>query len=245
MMLVIATWVRRTFALVGQFAETSLRRMAASDAGATAVEFAIVLPVAILIYAGAAEVADAVMTSRKVTTVTKTLVDLTSQQGTTTQTTSTPTPANAMSAASLSALLTSAATLIAPQPASPLTMTISAIDVTNTSNGTCCSALVRWSYTQGGTLRPCTQQLTALSAASDYSASQIPAALLPTGTPMPAPLSIIIADVSYVYQPIMSLNILSFAAPMQRTEYMLPRSTGQVATGALPVSGSQYGKVCY
>jgi hypothetical protein len=38
---------------------------------------------------------------------------------------------------------------------------------------------------------------------------------------------------------------LPFGPAMQRTEYMLPRSTGQVATGTLPASGAQYGKVCY
>ena len=210
-----------------------------------AVEFAIIIPVALLLYVGAAEVTDGVMASRRVTAVTKTLSDLVSLQGTTTQKTSTPTPGNAVSATTLSTLLTSATTILAPYPTSPLTMTISAIDVTNTSAGTCCSALVRWSYTQGGTLRPCVVQITALPSTSDYSPSQIPSGLLPSGTALPSPYYIVVADVGYTYQPVMSKNIISFSPAMQRTQYMFPRATGQVVTGALPSSGSQHGQVCY
>ena len=216
-----------------------------SRKAAAAVEFALIAPVALLLYVGTAEVGDGVIASRRVVTVSKTLVDLVALQGTTTQPTSTPTPGNAVSATTLSSLLTSAATLMAPEPSSPLTMTITAVDVTNTTQGTCCSALVRWSFTQGGTLRPCVVQLTALPSNSDYAASQIPAALLPYGTQLPAPIAVLIADVTYSYQPIFSQSLLKFSPVMQQTEYMLPRATGQVATGALPSSGSQYGALCY
>ncbi len=240
--------MRHAFSSLANFATAAIERCVAfarSRAGTAAVEFAFVLPLAIVVYAGAAEVGDGVLASRRATTVAKTLVDLASLQGTSTQQTSTPTPGNAVAASTLSALLTSAATLMAPEPTSTLTMTLSAIDVTNTSQGTCCSALVRWSYTQGGTLRPCLLQLTALSSTSDYAPGQIPSGLLPYGTPLPAPLSVLISDVGYTYQPILSKNILQFAPAMQRTDYMLPRSTGQVITGPLPASGTQHGQVCY
>lgn len=154
-----------------------------------------------------------------------------------------PKPGNAMTA-TLSSLLTSAATLLAPEPTT-LTMTVSAIDITNTTQGTCCSALVRWSFTQGGTLRPCATQMTALPSTSDDAPAQIPTDLLPTGTALPAPLSIIVSDVGYTYQPILSQDIVKFAPTMQRTDYMLPRATGQVAVGTLPASGIQHGQVCY
>ncbi len=220
-------------------------RFARARAGTAAVEFAIVLPVVLFLYIGVAEVGDGVMASRRTSNVAGTLVNLVSLQGTTTQPISTPTPANYLSATTLSSLLTSAATLMAPEPTTTLTMTISAVDVTNTAQGTCCSALVRWSYTQGGTLRPCVVQLTALPSSSDYAPTQIPAALLPYGTQLPSPLSVLITDVAYTYQPLFSQNLLKFAPTMQRTEYMLPRSPGQVTTGVLPASGSQYGQVCY
>ena len=210
-----------------------------------AVEFALVVPVALLLYVGAAEVTDGVMASRRVTAVTKSLSDLISLQGTTTQKTSTPTPGNAVSATTLSTLLASATSILAPFPTSPLTMTISAIDVTNTPAGTCCSALVRWSYTQGGTLRPCVVQITALPSTSDYAPNRIPSGLLPSGTALPSPYYIVVADVGYTYQPVMSKNLFKFAPVMQRTQYMFPRATGQVVTGTLPSSGTQYGQVCY
>ena len=216
-----------------------------SRTGAAAVEFAIVLPVALLLYVGAAEVTDGVMASRRVTTVTKALVDLLSLQGTTTQALSTPVPGNAVSANTLSALLISSGAMMAPEPTTTLTMTISAIDVTNTTGGTCCSALVRWSYTQGGTLRPCAVQITSLPSNSDYAASQIPGGLLPYGTQLPSPLYVLVSDVGYTYQPTMSKNLLNFAPSMQRTEYMLPRAMGQVTTADLPGSGTQYGQVCH
>ena len=79
----------------------------------------------------------------------------------------------------------------------------------------------------------------------EASATQIPAALLPYGTQLPAPIAVLIADVTYSYQPIFSQSLLKFSPVMQQTEYMLPRATGQVATGALPSSGSQYGALCY
>ena len=222
-----------------------LRTFARSFGGSAAVEFAIIAPVAILLYIGVAEVGDGVMASRKATSVAATLVNLLSLQGTTTQQTSTPTPGNAISATTLSSLLTSAAALMAPEPTNTLTMTVSAVDITNTAQGICCSALTRWSYTQGGMLRPCLTQLTALPSSSDYSATQIPAGLLPTGSPLPSPISVLISDVSYTYQPLFGPGLLKFSPVMQRTVYMFPRATGQVATGALPLTGSQSGQVCY
>lgn len=216
-----------------------------SRRGTAAVEFAMIAPIALLLYVGVAEVGDGVIASRRVASVARTLVDLVALQGTTTQSTSTPTPGNAVSATTLSALFTSATALMAPEPTTTLTMTVSAVDVTNTSQGTCCSALVRWSYTQGGTLRPCLVQLTALPSSSDYAVTQIPAGLLPYGTQLPSPLSVLIADVGYTYQPLFSQSLLKFAPVMQQSMYMLPRATGQVATGALPSSGSQTGKLCY
>lgn len=228
------------------FAKTHrLRSFLRCRSATVAIEFAMVAPVAILLYVGAAEVTDGVMASRRVTVVAKTLSDLVSLQGTSTQTTSTPTPGNAVSATTLSTLMTSAATILAPYPTSSLTMTISAIDVTNMAGGPCCSALVRWSYTQGGTLRPCVVQITSLPSTSDYSPSQIPSGLLPSGTQLPSPVYIIVADVGYTYQPVMSKNLINFAPVMQRTRYMFPRSTGQIVTGTLPSSGSQSGKICY
>ena len=95
---------------------------------AAAIEFAFVLPVAITIYIGAAEVSDGVMTSCKVSTLTRTLVDLLSHQPTSPQATSPPATFPGQRS-TLSTLLTSSATLLFPKPTTSLAMTISAVDV--------------------------------------------------------------------------------------------------------------------
>ena len=184
------------------------------------------------------------MTSRKVTTVTRTLVDLVSQQTTSSQATSTPTPAAALTASKLSTIVTSAATLLSPKSTTTLTMTLTAIDVRNTVLGVCCDAKVRWSYTQDGTLRPCGTPITGTNNTT-VTTTQLPSQMLPVGTPLPQPISVLVSEVSYTYQPIMGLNLLPFHPVMQRSEYMLPRTVGQVITGPLPGSGAQYGQVCY
>ena len=227
----------RVLAFLGAF----LRARAA----VAAVEFAIVVPVALILYVGAAEVADGVMTSRKVSNVTRTLADLTSQQSTSSQTLSTPTPPSAVTATTLSTLLASSQMLLSPEPLGSLTMTLSAIDVRNTLLGVCCNATVRWSFTQNGTLRPCNVAITPYVTGTLLTTSTIPSQLLPVGTVLPQPLSYLIAEVSYTYQPIMSTNILNFVPAMQRIEYMMPRTIGQVVTGALPASGTQHGQLCY
>ena len=120
-----------------------------------AVEFALILPLLVLLYVGAGELSQGVMTSRRVTLLSRTLADLTSQQPTFTQATSTPMPANAMLPATLSSMLDAGTAIMAPGSLTPLTMTISAVDIVNNAAGLCCVFRVRWSYTQGGQLRPC------------------------------------------------------------------------------------------
>lgn len=223
---------------------STLRGFARAREAVASIEFAFVFPVALLVYVGAAEVADGVMTSRKVSGVTHTLADLLSKQQTSTQATSTPTPPNALPAATLATLLASAATLLQPKPTDQLQMTLTAIDVRNTSLGVCCKATVRWSYTRNGALRPCGQTITGTTK-PNVGPTELPAQLLPIGTPLLQPVSILVSETSYQYRPLFSAKILPFSPTMQRAEYMMPRTTGQVVTGPLPGSGAENGQVCY
>lgn len=221
-----------------------IKEFAKTSRAVAAVEFAIVLPLALLIYLGAAEVSDGVMTNRKLATLTRTLVDLLSQQSTSFQTSSTPTPANAITSSTLSSLMTSAQMLIYPKQTTTLQMTLSAIDINNNTAGLCCVATVRWSYTQNGTLRPCGIPLTA-GAAGAAGPSVIASQLLPAGTALTQPISMLVADVFYVYVPVAGSQLFNFSPQMSRTEYMMPRTTGQIVSAALPASGTQHGQVCY
>ncbi len=209
-----------------------------------AVEFAIVFPVALLLYIGAAVVSDAVMTGRQLSLATRTLVDLASRQPTSSQATSTPAPSNALSSTTLSAMMNGVQSLMYPKPTGTLKMTISAIDVTNNAQNLCCSVLVRWSYTQSGVLRPCNTQLTGTTSTRP-TLTQIPAGLLPVGTYLAQPLSYLVADTSYVYQSAFVGPMLSFAPAMSRSHYMMPRMIGQVVAGPISPNGNQSGHVCY
>ena len=199
-----------------------MRAFANARTASAAVEFAIVLPVALALYFGAAEVAQGVMTSRKINLLTRTVTDLLSQQPTSQQTTSTPTPANALTAAQLSTIMTASQILLSPQPTTTLSMTLSAIDVTANSSGLCCVAKVRWSYTQGGTLRPCNVTLTAGADGTTNSPTTISTSVLPTGSILVAPISILITDVNYTFQPVVQTSLLPFAPSFSRIAYMYP-----------------------
>ena len=214
--------------------------------GVAAVEFAFIAPVLILLYVGAAELSQAVMTSRKVTLLSRTLTDLTARQGTSFQTQSTPPPANAVSQGVLQNILTASTAILSPASLTPLIMTISAIDVVNKPSGQCCNFNVRWSYTQGGTLRPCNVPLTLVSPSQAPSATTVPLSLLPPVASLTVPLSILVSDVAYAYSGPFSATWISFAAGLSQTTYSLPRTTGQVIVqGPLAQIGNQTGVICY
>ncbi len=214
--------------------------------GVAAVEFAFLVPVIILLYVGAGELSEAVMTSRKVETLSRTIVDLTSQQPTSGQTSSTPAPSNATTQTALQTILTAATAVLAPASLTPLTMTVSAVDTVNNAAGLCCVFKVRWSYTQSGTLRPCNFNLIPVPPTQPPSATTISSAMIPPVPYLPNPVPLLIADVSYVYQAPFSSQWINFASGMTRTSYMLPRTTGQVILSSpLTPTGTQTGIICY
>jgi hypothetical protein len=240
---------RRRAAVDGAFADRfwKLRiRLIAfrqSRRATAAIEFALILPLALLLYVGAAEIADSVITSRKVNDLARTLADLLSRQPTSFQTVSKPAPPQAVSQSTLRMIFTSAQTLLYPEPTSSLKMTLSAIDISNDISGHCCVSTIRWSFTQAGALRTCgvlkgTDQPIPLP-------DQIINSSLPVGAPLERPISYLVADVSYVYQPLIGQSLFAWAPPMLRTIYMMPRSTGQVIAGPLETEGSQTGQICY
>ncbi len=218
-----------------------------ANRGIAATEFALLLPVFILLYAGTGEVAQAVMTSRRIETLSRTLVDLTSQQPTSSQASSTPTPSNATSQAVMQAMLTASSAIMGSASQPGLTMTVSAIDIVNNSFGLCCVFKVRWSYTQSGTLRPCNVNLTPVPSTQTPSPTTISSALMPpiAPLPLPYPIAILVADVSASYSGPFSTNWITLPTAMSRTSYMLPRTTGQIILGPVTASGNQSGAVCY
>lgn len=215
--------------------------------GTAAVEFAIVLPLALLLYVGGAAMIDAVSTGRRLDVLTRTTADLASRQSTSQQLISFPAPPNAVTQPVLQQIMDGATALIDPSPEAPLSLTLSAVDVVALPLGICCLARVRWSFTKNGTLRPCNALLLSVDTSQITQLDGISSALLPLGTPLVAPFNLLIADATYAYRPIIQMRGLTFNPVMKRTYYMMPRSPGQVvATGlTAPKTGGSGGQVCY
>ncbi len=239
--------------LLARWSKRDMIGFAGACGGVAAVEFALIAPVVILLYVGAGEISQAVMTSRKVEALSRTLADLVAQQPTTPQNGSTPNPStpaplNATSQSALQAILNASTAILAPAPLTPLKMTVSAVDITNNSAGICCSFKVRWSYTQAGTLRPCNVNLTPVPPTQAPSPSTVSSAMVPPvgNVTLSNPIPMLIADVSYIYQGPFASNWINFASGMTRTSYMLPRTTGQViVAGPLTATANQSGAICY
>lgn len=221
-----------------------LCRIARRDArGVAAVEFALILPVMLLLYIGAVDVSRGVSASRKVDVLSRSLSDLISQQPTT----------SSMASSTITTDLTAAAAIMAPFPVAALKMTVSAIDVKVKSNGTCCDALVRWSYTKGGTLRACTTPLVQVANGAATSATTIPAAIITAnqtagyGYTSARSSYIIVADVSYSYSPFFYQAINWFKPGMSKTTFMVPRAASNPLILAGPVSpaSGESGAICF
>jgi Flp pilus assembly protein TadG len=206
--------------------------------GMAAVEFALVLPMILMMLLGSYDISREVMANQKVGIASGTVGGLVAAQAT-----GITTPV-----ATISAIVAAGAVSMAPFAAASTTTTVSAIDLKARSNGTCCDATVNWSFTQGGTLRACNTIFTQTSLDAPPTATSIPAALAspPTAiqTVMPE-TAIIITDITFAFTPIAPGLDKILPATLHRTTYAYPRLAGQVllATPATAPSG-QSAKVC-
>ena len=110
-------------------------RFVGDTKGVSAVEFALVLPLMLTLYLGGAEVAQAISASRKVTLVSRTIADLTSQFSTI----STPT---------MTSILSASSAVLSPFSSSELKVTVSQLKIDETG-----AVTVEWSDTRGGATR--------------------------------------------------------------------------------------------
>ena len=224
------------------------RRYGRDKRGVAAVEFALILPVILLLYIGAVDVTRSVLTGRRLDQLSRTIADLVSQQPTTTPVTST----------TLSLIFGAASSVMSPYPTSGLKLTVSAVDISAKADGSCCQALVRWSFTQGGTLRPCTPPLTQVADGTYATATTIPSSLILAnsaggfGYRAGATSYLIIADVSSTYAPF--FPALPFVNPsdwfrngIRRTTYMVPRAPSGTVKLATPIAATtgQSGAICF
>lgn len=216
---------------------------APSRAGSITVEFALIFPVLLFIYIGAAIVSDVSITAKKVNALSYMTANIVAQEPAQDQTSSYPIPSDAIAASKLSEIASGAQSIIAPKNISNFGLTISAIDITNSPSGSCCIAKTRWSYTSNGVLRPCAVNLSG-TAAQSFSASQIPQSLLQNGSALPHPIYLIVSDVSFGYVPMLGSSIVG-RINMVRSNFTRPRQIGQVNVVGLPTGQTETGKVCY
>jgi Flp pilus assembly protein TadG len=132
----VATWLmmegRKLLPARVQSAITGLMR---DRRGVSSVEFALLLPVMLLLYLGTVEVSEAVAVDRKVTLTTRILADLASQ-------------VTSINNADMTNILNSAVAVIAPYDVTKFKIVLSAITIDNAG-----IAKIAWSDTLNGTKR--------------------------------------------------------------------------------------------
>lgn len=129
------TRMQNSFALLVARARRRLRLALRDERGVSAVEFAMLLPLMVLLYLGGVEVSQAVAVDRKATLVARSVGDLVAQASTVTTN-------------DISNILDAASAVVAPYDASKLKIVVSSIKID--SNGI---AKVDWSETRNGTKR--------------------------------------------------------------------------------------------
>jgi Flp pilus assembly protein TadG len=206
---------------------SGLARQARQDQrGIAAIEFALILPFMLTLYFGIVELSKGYMASQRMTLVARTLADLTAQQAQQPQS-----PCAATSGginvpdACMSNIFAASSAIMAPYSATKLTMTVSQIQLTKKSDGTCCQAKTDWTIANnGGTQRPC-QVLTPGNAAP------VSTSTIPTGfTASPSTIgAVIVADVTYQYIPGFSFEIWNWKASkifsLAQSQYMRTRAS--------------------
>ena len=193
-----------------------LSRLRADKRGVAAVEFALILPLMLLLYLGSTQIVQSLMASRKLSIVARALSDLVAQQ-----------PAGSdLTDAQLNDVFAAAGSIMSPFSTGSLKMTVSSVEfVQKTLLGLPIPGLdakPRWSVQRNGSpLRPCAV-LTPVTDASQNGTNNMPTGLYAAG-------SIIVADVSYSYTPSFGGQLLAWSTSqssvsMGRTLYMRPRA---------------------
>jgi Flp pilus assembly protein TadG len=169
--------------------------------GNSAVEFAVIVPVMLVMFFGTIELSSGVAVDRKTTLVARTLSDLTSQS-----------PQQALNDTYMQNVLTSAIAILQPYQASPATATISEIYIDTNQKAT-----IQWS--KAATYAPgATQATLAISSRNptDNVTTIVPSQLLVKQT------YIILSEVNYVYTPAVGY-VMKAAITLKDTAYTRPR----------------------
>jgi len=185
-----------------------LSRFIASARGSAAVEFAIVIPVLILLFLASVDAGRAIGVYMKVRSAAYTLGTITNICGDI-QASNGPCQ-TAITAAGIQQITSAAATVLSPYSSSPLVATVSQLSIN--ANG---QATVSWSYSLNGTAR------------SQGASVSIPSTLASEFTTYNATLSfpqyLIFGEISYTYTPIFTYFV-THAITLSDSIYVAPRN---------------------
>jgi Flp pilus assembly protein TadG len=117
-----------------QLAALRLRHFARDGSGSSVVEFALLLPLMLVMYFGSIQVTDAISADRQVTLVASTVAEITSQ--------------STGNVTNVNTILGAASAVLAPFPVSNATVTLSSVCIDGTGKAT-----ILWSQSLNGTAR--------------------------------------------------------------------------------------------
>lgn len=195
------------------------RRFRADRRGTSAVEFAIILPIMLVLWAGMAEIGHAVDNWRKVTQLARTVADITSQGD--------PSGLNPMTPATMNDILASTTAVLRPFSTAKVAIRVSALEIDLVSSPThpkVCSSV--------------SNNTTLIKARTVGTASDlpIPAGLLQQGQ------RYILAEVSATYTPMMGGTLAKLIPGINATP-TLPASVSWPTRGGLTYNNNAFTEV--
>jgi Flp pilus assembly protein TadG len=153
--------------------------MAQDKRAVSAIEFAILAPLMITMYVGAAELGNALTINRRTSAVTSTAADLVAQ-------------VKSLSSSDLQDIGKAATSVMAPYPTTPLKIVLTSVVADQNNNGK-----VTWSYaTNGGTPRACGSNYSVPAGLTQANSSVIVAEVVYEFTPM-TDLTVFGAPIAY------------------------------------------------
>lgn len=202
------------------------RRFIRSVDGIAAVEFALILPLMLVIYLGLVEMSRGLRAAQKLDLVAHTLADLSAQQ----LTGGDASGQAALTEADIQSIFSAATAIMSPLPAANLKMTISQVEIYSPS-ANAWKAKVNWSVAKNSAQkRACGDLSVAGSGVRPVSYTTMPASYTTaSGGVNPVTGPVIVADVIYTYSPGLSFEMYNWnSSPtwtMQRTSYAPVRNT--------------------
>lgn len=195
-----------------------VRRMAAAlvkdRRGVAAIEFAMIVPIMLVLFFGTVEFSSGVAVDRKVTLIARTLSDLTSQSVAT------------VTDGYLQNVFTASISIMYPYVATPTNATLSEIYVSSTNVAT-----IQWS--KSATIQTGATQATLTTSSRHYNDNVT--SIVPTQLLVPKTY-LILSEVSYLYTPTIGYVMAKAGVTLQDVAYTRPRQVTCLSYNSVPAT---------